>query len=161
MRHQLLQWIVAGAAMFWFITSLVLFIPAQSSETLTPADITLMRLVAWVFFAVSLFTNFTWMLDQRILNPVHDRRLSDSEWRGDLLLRLALSMAVFVVIVNSLFISDNALFEIETGGRLLLTQLTPFEALLCPLAFAPIFFSILIFTIIGRSKGNAIYKYSP
>jgi hypothetical protein len=160
MSHRLLHFIVAGAAMFWFITSLVLFIPAQESETLEPDDILLMRLVAWVFFAVTLFANFTWTLDQRLLNPVYNRRLSDSQWRGDLLMRLALSMALFAVIVNSFFISDNGLFEIEVGDRLLLTRLTPFEALLCPLAFAPIFFSLLIFAIIARTRGNAIYKYS-
>lgn len=154
-RHHILLAGVSSAVACWYAVGLVLFFGAVD-QTLTQQSVAALHIVGWTLLATALFANIVWAIDL-CTESAAARRLSDGAWRTDVLLRLALSIAAFSVLVAVVFTdSDSDLFELDFADRRLLTPLTPYESALCPVVLAPLYFFLLLFAAIGRSRGNAI-----
>lgn len=154
-RHHILLATVSVAVVSWYAVGLVLFLGA-AEQTLTKQSVAALHIVSWALLAVALFANIVWAVDLRT-EAGAALRLSDGAWRTDVLLRLALSIAAFSVVIAVLFTdADGDLFEVDFADRRLLTPLTPYEATLCPVVLAPLYFFLFLFAAIGRSRGNAI-----
>ncbi len=157
--HRVPVALVGAAVVAWYVVSLVLFVRALDTMSLSDAGLTSLRLVTWIFGGVALLVNVSWAIGHCM--QTRQDRLSDGEWRSDVVLRLALAMAVLSVVVVTLFVdADSDLFEIDVADRLLFTPLSAFEALLCPLILAPLFVVLVLFAAIGRARGNAIKRRS-
>lgn len=146
---------VSFVVVCWYVVGMLLFVPARASLTLSSDDLALLTIATWVLFAATLFANVAWALHLQMTST--QPRLSDGAWRTDVLLRLSFAIALFSLIVTVFFTdSDSDLFEWDFADRRLLTPLTPFEALFCPVVLAPLYLFLVLFAAIGRTQGNVI-----
>lgn len=153
--HHILLATVSFAVVCWYIVGLQIFV-SSSDRSLSEASAVSLGIAHWVLLATAAFANIAWTAHQYTEKRT-GARLSDGAWRTDVLLRLALTIAVFSVIVAVVFADgDSSLFEIDFADRLLLTSLTSREVLLCPLVLAPLYVFLFFFALLGRSRGNAI-----
>lgn len=165
-QHHAVLGVVSLAVVGWYAVGLVLFVPAARSIGLPLSQQALVALnvATWMLFAVALFCNVVWALYLRTDGDSRQRprglqRLSDGAWRTDVLLRLALSIAVFSLVIVVFFAdADSALFEWQIADRRLFTPLTTFQLLFCPVVLAPLYFFLFFFAAIGRSPGNVIKR---
>ena len=149
---------LAGVAA-WYTLGIVLVVPALDTLELSKRSESLLRGAAWALLALAIYVNVAWFVKRRVRKVPLDARLSDGEWRSDVLLRLALATAITNVLIMLIFVNhepDSSWFEFEIADRRLLTRTSPFEFLLVPLALAPLFLALVLFAAIGRARGNAI-----
>jgi hypothetical protein len=153
--HHILLATVSFSVACWYVVGLSIFVSSPDRSLSTRSAVSL-SIAHWTLLAIAVFTNVAWTVHQYTERRA-GVRLSDGAWRTDVLLRLALSIAVFSVAVAVIFADgDSSLFEIDFADRLLLTPLTSHEVLLCPLVLAPLYFFLFFFAVLGRSRGNAI-----
>lgn len=157
-QHHALLAVTSVAIVAWYAVGMALFVPAApTGGPLSAQSVLALLVVSWTLFATTLFTNIAWCVRLRMEPEPERRRLCDGAWRTDVLLRLALAIAIFSVVIAVFFTdADSGLFEIDFADRLLLTPLTHFEALLCPVVLGPLYMFLFLFAAVGRSRGNAI-----
>lgn len=160
-QYRALLGLAAVAIVGWYALGLALVWPALDTMVLSAGSAALLEGASWALLAVALYVNAAWLLFRCTRRTPFDGRLSDGEWRSDVLLRLMMAIALFTALITLLLVDtdgDSSWLDVEVADRRLLTRLTPFEALLAPLVLAPLFVALFLFAAIGRARGNVIKR---